>query len=793
MSKSYQKHVRNFPENGIGLSRGRLPHPAMTGFFVRSSCVLGLLTLACGHAHATGDYLAPTMLSDGGKQVIGTPEFFWELECKRIAMEFVPAEKRVVSPAPVKAKADDDAQPQADDAPAPSDSREAFTTAMDVADFKAALRDGALKPADPVKAAAAHAAAREVVKTASLTRADGQLPEETPGEFADYHKGALAFKTRHYPRANAAWKAILAKPAAERKYRSTWTAYMLGRCALDERKFAAAVGFFQQTRQLAKDGFADSLGLAQESYGWEARCELERGHSEAAAKLYLTQLAAGDPSAVVSLKWFIPDWGLTVKGKGSENAKPGVNAEPDAGAGADADTGPAASVPRGAKALAAAAHSPLLRRLVTAHILATAGWMDNEYVSPVDRSAPQAKWLAALDQAGVKDTPDAEYIAWIAYSAGKYNDANRWLAKSSGTSAAALWLQAKLALRDGKIPAGTKLLSQALRVFPLPHAELENSQLDRNYRAPSATASGELAILHLAQADFIQALDAFITAGLWYDAAYIAERCLTKAELLEYARSRKVADLKPKTAADDDTLYAISPERFRDLVARRMVRENDYQTAKEFFTPEKIKVLDGYTAALSKGTDAATPKPEQARALFHAAWIARYQGMELMGTEIGPDNTATDGAFNEGDLAIARLTGKEPEIEDTQRDSGDENFGKPIQFALPVTPQEKDRLQTTKLVIERRFHYRHVAADIAWKAAALMPDNSAETTDVLNTAGNWLKARHEKQAERFFLAIKNRCPNTDTGKQAVAKHWFIDADGPWSAEERKLMPPPEPR
>ena len=779
----------------MSLSRGRQPHPAMTGFLVRSSCVLGLLVLACGHARATGEYLAPTMLSDGAKQVIGTPEFFWELECKRIAMEFVPPEKRLVSPAPAKAAApaDDNAQAQADDAPAPSDLRGAFTTAMDLADFKAALKDGALKPADPEKVAAAHAAAREVVKHASLTRADGQLPEETPGEFADYHKGALAYKTRHYPQANAAWKAILARPAAERKYRSTWAAYMLGRCALDERQFAPAAGYFQQTRQLAKDGFADSLGLAAESYGWEARCELERGHSEASAKLYLTQLAAGDPSAVVSLKWFIPDWGVTVKGQGSEDAKPGVHTEPDADGGADADPGPAVNVPRGAKALAAAAHSPLLRRLVTAHILAVASCGDNEYLSPAERSAPQAKWLAALDQAGVKNTPDAEYIAWIAYSAAKYNDAKRWLAKSSGTSAAALWLQAKLALRDGKIPAGTKLLSQALKVFPLPHAELENSQLDRNYRAPSATASGELAILHLAQADFVQALDAFITADLWYDAAYIAERCLTKTELLEHARSRKIADLKPKTSADDYTLYGISLERFRDLVARRLVRENDYQTAKEFFTPEKSKVLDDYTAALAKGTDAATPKPEQARALFHAAWLARYQGMELMGTEIGPDNTATDGAFNEGDLAMARLTGKEPEIEDTQRNWGDEKLGKPIHFALPVTQQEKDRLQTTKLVIERRFHYRHVAADLAWKAAALMPDNSPETTDVLNTAGNWLKARHEKQAERFFLAIKSRCPTTDTGKLAVAKHWFIDTDGPWSAEERKLMPPPEPR
>ncbi len=748
----------------------------MTALLRRAACGLGLLALGCGRAHASGDFTAPTMLSDGGRQVTGTPEFFWEFECKRIALEFVPPEHRVISPAP--------AQP-ADDALPPPDSAKSFTAAMDLADFQAALGDGTLKPADPKLATAAHSAARKVVEQASLTRTDGQLPDESPGEFAAYHQGALAYKTRHFAQARTAWEAILAMPAAERKYRSTWAAYMLGRCALDDHQFTQAAGLFQQTRQLAKDGLADSLGLAVESYGWEARCELERGHSEGSARLYLTQLAAGDLSAVVSLKWFIPDWGLTVKGEA--NAKPGVNAEPEDAAASD--PGPAASGPHGATAMAAAAHSPLLRRLVTAHILATASWLENDSLSPAERGKPQAKWLAALDQAGVQDTPDAEYIGWIAYSAGKYHDAKRWLAKSPGTSAAALWLHAKLALHDGKIADGTQLLSQALRVFPLPHAQLENSLTDGGYRAPSATATGELGILHLAQADFVQALDAFIAANLWADAAYIAERCLTKKELLEYARTPKFAEVIPQSPADEGTGASFSPQRLRDLIARRMVREDDYPTAREFFTLEKIRLLDDYTAALAKGMDAASPKPEQARALFHAAWIARFQGMELMGTEIGPDNTLADGAYNEGDLAMARLTGKEPAIEDSDPQSQDPTFGKTIRFALPVTPQEKDRLQATKLVVELRYHYRLVAAGLAWKAAALLPDNSATAADVLNAAGNWLKAKHEKQAERFFLAIQKRCPATDLGQQAVAKHWFIDTDGPWSAQERQLMPP----
>ena len=112
----------------------------------------------------------------------------------------------------------------------------------------------------------------------------------------------------------------------------------------------------------------------------------------------------------------------------------------------------------------------------------------------------------------------------------------------------------------------------------------------------------------------------------------------------------------------------------------------------------------------------------------------------------------------------------------------------PVRFTLPVTKEEKKRLQATKLVVERRYHYRHVAAGLAWKAAALLPDNSPEAADVLNTAGNWLKAKHEKQADRFYQAIEKRCPKTEIGKQAVAKHWFVDDTGPWSDAEDKLLP-----
>jgi hypothetical protein len=53
-------------------------------------------------------------------------------------------------------------------------------------------------------------------------------------------------------------------------------------------------------------------------------------------------------------------------------------------------------------------------------------------------------------------------------------------------------------------------------------------------------------------------------------------------------------------------------------------------------------------------------------------------------------------------------------------------------------------------VPEKRFHYRYRAAQLAWWAAALMPNDSEETAAVLAEAGGWLKRGDPKTAEAFI-------------------------------------------
>ena len=129
-------------------------------------------------------------------------------------------------------------------------------------------------------------------------------------EFAIYLAGRSLAESRNLPGARATWHALLAMPPADRVWRSTWAAFMIGRsCQYDDP--AEAIRWFRRTRELAAEGFADSLGLANSSIGWEACAELDLHHHPRAIRLYLEHMAAGDPTSVESLG-FASRWALRV-------------------------------------------------------------------------------------------------------------------------------------------------------------------------------------------------------------------------------------------------------------------------------------------------------------------------------------------------------------------------------------------------------------------------------------------------------------------------------------------------
>lgn len=289
-------------------------------------------------------------------------------------------------------------------------------------------------------------------------------------------------------------------------------------------------------------------------------------------------------------------------------------------------------------------------------------------------------------------------------------------------------------------------------------------------------ASGDLGAMYLERADFVAAMDVLRKGNLWNDMAFVAEQVLTADELKAYvdqllSESRKVGS---EAAAGDET------EKLRDLLGRRLVREDRYEEAAHYLRAPYDKVLERYVKALKDGADEKLPKIERARAWFTAAWLARYDGMELMGTEGAPDGFSLGGDFEFPDLARQRRSGV---YQTTRHEDGKEKtVTAPI--AVKTTKPELQRLAKNRIGPDLRFHYRVIAGALAIRAAGFLQADSPELADVVNTAGLWVKDRDEKIGDRYYQILEKHCAQTDIGRAAIARRWFVDQTGPWSQEQQ---------
>lgn len=754
--------------------------------FAKLLTIFGATLCFVGELRATGYFEPQVYLDQGGKSVDGTPEFYWGLEVRRIAREFHPAEKRVVSEKP---------KPKSDEEATNNSSNSQDTEEADVKDFDAALKEGRIKPPDPAKAKQQHKDARDVIATlqGAQTNANPALLPEFDSEFADYHRGASAYLNKQWDEARKAWDGLLKRPEQDRHYRTVWAAFMLGKLGLKTSDYQTAAQWFQRTRELAAAGFTDSLGLAAESYGWEGRSAWKQDHPEKAAPLFLTQLALGDPSPVVSLKALIPD---------REPVEGMLNYGPEF----DERNGwneqqKQAQEQKEISKLKTAAQDPLLRRLVTVHILATA--VSPDYYSEDSKAAAVnrcARWLKIIKQMNLGRVEDAEYLGWVAYNNGDYKDAAHWLELSKGDSGAALWLRAKLQRRAGKLADAANSMAQAVESLknspaytPPGGADEPWSEYDffpEGYHwGWGQGANGDLGGLRLARGDFVQSLDTFLKGHLWNDAAFVAERVLTANELKQYVDAQPKTE-PPKEGEDYNA-------KLRYLLGRRLVREDRYAEAGQYLSSPYDKTLEKYVKALKDGANEKLSKTERAHAWFTAAWLARYDGMELMGTEVAPDAFAESGEFETPDIAKQRRSGV---YQTVSYDKGGEEKKKSMPIVLKASPKEIQRLTANKINPDTRFHYRMIAGALAIKAAALLPNDSEELADVVNQAGIWVKDRDEKTGNRYYQMIEQRCAKTNIGRADIAKHWFVDQEGPWSKAEREsyqttdkeLQPEPSP-
>lgn len=590
------------------------------------------------------------------------------------------------------------------------------------------------------------------------------LPEGLPEEFADYFRGCIGWHADHTNEARTSWENLLERPELERHYRSTWAAYMLGKywLGVDQEK---AIQYFQRVRSLAASGFADRLGLAAASLGWEAHEELHQGHFDRAIQLYLQQLASGDVSATVSLRMAA---GQALGSGGDQLASLATNTES--------------------------------RRVITAFITSRKSLESlfddfTEGVTQTNRSVV-AQWLNAVEAANVTDVESAEQLALAAYQSGQWKMAQRWIERAR-TTPVTEWLEAKLFLRSGKIEAAAALLEKVARNFPLDSSMTNRPEpvdlKDNLYLPgftyvagdvyPPAQVRAEMGVLQLARREYTEALDALLRSGFWMDAAYVAEQVLTLDELKIYVdRNWPAVAAAATVSVNTDNDLPPTPQmdlrrEIRYLLARRLTRMERGNEAREYYPVEQQADFDSLVQNLVIDGKGDSSPDQRSAALFAAAKLVRHRGMELIGTEVEPDWHIHDGQFDYGVMMTSRAT----------------NDSITVLFA---SEDELQRAQHHGVIPDERFHYRYQAAALAWEAAALMPNNAEETARVLCTAGIWLKNLDAKTADVFYKSLVRRCRKTDIGRLADRMRWFPELDESgnlvlWEPDPPKEIESPE--
>jgi tetratricopeptide (TPR) repeat protein len=513
-----------------------------------------------------------------------------------------------------------------------------------------------------------------------------------PAELRLYAVGAAAFNAGDHQRAVEAFQQLLALPADERRLRSTWAAYSLGR-ALFAMSAEAGSGepavlldqarqAFRQVRELSIAGFSDPLELGVASLGEEARVAYTADDWDSAIGLYASQNLQGSPVGYSSL--------LQLAG--------GLSVEPE-------------------ERLRELLKAKAVQRLVTSYLLSRVGWWDGEEPSG-------EKTLVKLLQANAQgNLEDADRLAAVSYQHGDYASAKAFVEKAADTGLA-WWVRAKLALRDGDKAAAAAAYAKAAQAFPKEESWGDRRTPDWDYETvqPTCRVDGESAILALQRGDYLQAFDQLYRGqnNYWYDAATVAERVLTVDELKQYVDAQVPAP-PPLSQQDRDNYVPLSvAANLRNLLGRRLLREGRYDEAPAYFDNPELQAKAHAYGQLRQDAESKWLPTSRAEAYFNASVIARRSGMQLLGYEMAPDYASLEGnySFEPVELKVGPL----------------------------VAEGEVQRQQASAAQPDVRYHYRFVATALASQAADHLPHTSQAFAAVLCRAVGYNSSLEEQSA-----------------------------------------------
>jgi tetratricopeptide (TPR) repeat protein len=481
-------------------------------------------------------------------------------------------------------------------------------------------------------------------------------------------------------RAIERFEAIIALPPEDRAAREVWAAYMLGRAryarngAGDVERAGEA---FRRTVSLVRGGAEDPLGLANAALGELGWLELERSRIGDAIDFYVEQRSEASLLRVADEMYFAPErmdgWLADVRTQRLLVAYLGRLAD---------------TTCRGS------CYRTDVITPVTSTVITEA--VSRVVALPRDRIESPDQWAA------------------VAYAIGQYDAADGLLGDSR--TGYAFWIKAKLALHRGDVAAAENAFAQASHSFPV-EARAVNDARPYTWAAPLyQRLVGEHALLSLSRGEYVEALNQLIASGAyWPDVDYVAEKVLTVDELKSFIdRIGEMSSSLPRPLLD----------RVRDLLARRLARDDRFAEAVNYYVGSKTKANAARYAEARAVAVSGEGDSVRARGWYEVAKLEVRDGMELRGASTDPD-------WFPGD------------------------YSGPGMPSPAVTAEESPRVEASAVRPARRFHYREVGIEHLMMSADLLPSESEAFAVVLCQGVSWLlnaRAGNERDLiDRVYL------------------------------------------
>ena len=372
---------------------------------------------------------------------------------------------------------------------------------------------------------------------------------------------------------------------------------------------------------------------------------------------------------------------------------------------------------------------------------------------------------------------NADVCAHYAYQAGKMDLARKYIAQLEKPTLLSVYLEAKIARHKGNRHLAVKKLRQWLEMAKNATKEESKALLGTTYVNAKEDVYGLLGNAMIMRHDFKEAAEYFYHANSEDDLYLVMERFFT---------------LDEATAFADKLPEGIVRERSYHLIARRAFREKRFDVAEKYLPVEHRKTLKQYLEFIRQSEEKNLSGNEKAIALYNAAKILRFHGMELSGTQLAPDNfPGYYGIRRQKFNSCASDKSKEEKCSYNPALSEwtlcKEHFNGLYYTDENVFPGWNAPENHSTVPLAQRFHYRSKAAQLAYKAAQIAEDDDLRAV-ICCFGGNCLRSVSPHEADDFYKMLVNECKGSLLSKLADKKRWF-PVDDPIIMKEIKHPAP----